>query len=88
MTTTKPIYGYANDPANFPVPAPTHDPAIIRAQFDAADPALKNIVKDAHTAGLIDGLRDVTIFASREEADAAWNALPGYVHQPKYPPRK
>lgn len=67
----------------------TPSPDQIRTQFAAAPAPIKQIIKDAHTAGLIDGLRDVTIYASPEEAAAAWDALPGYVElSPKYPPRK
>lgn len=54
------------------------DPSIVRAQFNAADPALKEFVKEAHQEGLIDGLRDITIYKSLEEADAAWDALRCY----------
>lgn len=65
------------------------DPATVRAQFAAADPAAQQFIRDAHAEGLIDGLRAVTIYASPEEAIAAWDALPGYVElSPKYPPRK
>lgn len=67
----------------------TPSPDQIRAQFAAAPAPIKQIIKDAHTAGLIGGLRDILIFASREEAAAAWNALPGYVEiAPKMPPIK
>lgn len=62
---------------------PPPDPAVVRAQFNAASPALQEFVREAHAEGLIAGLRDVTIFASLDEADAAWDALPGYVQLEK-----
>lgn len=67
---------------------PPPDPDRIRAQFNATDPAFKKFIVEAHTEGLIAGLRDVTIYTSREEADAAWDALSGYIHHPVYPPLK
>lgn len=47
-------------------------------KYNTADPALKEFVKEAHQEGLIDGLRDITIYKSLEEADAAWDALRCY----------
>lgn len=64
------------------------DPATVRAQFAAADPAAQQFIRDAHAEGLIDGLRAVTIYASSEEAAADWDALPGHTHEPTYPSKK
>lgn len=70
-------------------PPPPPDPAAIRAQFAATDPSTKQFIKDAHAEGLISGLRDVTFFASKEEADAAWDELGGYVElRPAMLPRR
>lgn len=64
------------------------DPAVIRQQFAAASPDTKAVIREMLATGMITGLRDVTIYSSKAEADAAWNAQPGYVElRPAMPPR-
>lgn len=57
-----------------------------RAAYAAVSPETKAWIKQMLDAGLITGLRDVTFHASAEEAQAAWDAQPGYVKLgPTYP---